>query len=78
MCMVFAKKNEIKFPSLNYTQTKDFAFISEIADKWHSNVLSLKCNVLFVLVASRVQHFETPWTVARQAPLSVEFFRREY
>ena len=27
---------------------------------------------------SHVQLFATPWTVARQAPLSMEFFRQEY
>ena len=27
---------------------------------------------------SRVQHFATPWTVARQAPLSLVFSRQEY
>ena len=27
---------------------------------------------------SRVQLFVTPWTVARQAPLSMEFSRQEY
>ena len=27
---------------------------------------------------SRVRLFETPWTVARQAPLSLEFSRQEY
>jgi len=27
---------------------------------------------------SRVQHFVTPWTVAHQAPLSMEFPRLEY
>ena len=27
---------------------------------------------------SRVQLFATPWTVALQAPLSMEFFRQEY
>ena len=26
----------------------------------------------------RVQFFVTPWTIAHQAPLSVEFFRQEY
>ena len=25
-----------------------------------------------------VQLFATPWTIARQAPLSTEFFRQEY
>ena len=29
-------------------------------------------------VLSRVQLFATPWTVARQAPLSMEFARQEY
>ena len=27
---------------------------------------------------SHVQLFATPWTVAHQAPLSIEFFRQEY
>ena len=30
------------------------------------------------LLASRVQHFATPWTVAHQAPLSMGFSRQEY
>ena len=30
------------------------------------------------LLLSRVQLFATPWTVARQAPLSMEFARPEY
>ena len=31
-----------------------------------------------VKLLSRVQLFETPWTVAYQAPLSIEFSRQEY
>ena len=31
-----------------------------------------------VLSFSRVQLFETPWTVAHQAPLSMRFSRQEY
>ena len=34
--------------------------------------------VVVVWSFSRVRLFETPWTVARQAPLSVEFSRQEY
>ena len=30
-----------------------------------------------VLNSFSVQLFETPWTAARQAPLSIEFFRQE-
>ena len=30
------------------------------------------------LLLSCVQFFETPWTVACQAPLSIEFSRQEY
>ena len=29
-------------------------------------------------VLNRVQLFATPWTVAHQAPLSMDFFRQEY
>ena len=32
----------------------------------------------FVCVLSHVQFFGTPWTVALQAPLSMEFSRQEY
>ena len=31
-----------------------------------------------VVTLSCVQLFATPWTVAHQAPLSIEFFRQEY
>ena len=34
--------------------------------------------VLFALSLSHVQGFGTPWTVASQAPLSMEFTRQEY
>ena len=33
---------------------------------------------LIFLVLSHVQLFVTPWTVAHQAPLSMEFSRQEY
>ena len=33
---------------------------------------------LSVLIAQSCQLFATPWTVARQAPLSVEFSRQDY
>ena len=35
------------------------------------------CLVSFI-VLSQVQLFLTPWTVAHQAPLSIDFCRREY
>ena len=31
-----------------------------------------------LVIVSRVQLFATPWTVAHQAPLSMEFSRQEY
>ena len=43
------------------------------------NVLEYYCCVSCVLRCfSRVRLFSTPWTVARQAPLSVGFSRQEY
>ena len=33
---------------------------------------------MYVSVLSRVQLFATSWTVALQAPLSIEFSRQEY
>ena len=35
-------------------------------------------NDWYAQLLSHVQLFTTPWTVAHQAPLSVEFFRQEY
>jgi len=32
----------------------------------------------YVQSFSHVQHFGTPWTIALQAPLSMEFYRQEY
>ena len=34
--------------------------------------------VVFVKLLSRVRLFVTPWTLARQAPLSMGFLRQEY
>ena len=33
---------------------------------------------MYVCALSHVQLFATPWTVAHQAPLSMEFSRQEY
>ena len=41
----------------------------------HANYIKLK---LCVCVLSCLQLFVTPWTVARQAPLSMEFSRQEF
>ena len=62
--------------------------------RWWAETLSLVCPVLSPLLAkivvagkgcmcvlscfSHVWLFETPWTVAHQAPLSMEFSRQEY
>ena len=35
-------------------------------------------NQLCAQLLSRVQFFVTPWAVAHQAPLSVQFYRQEY
>ena len=39
--------------------------------------MDLSVSVMCVFV-SRIQLFATPWTVAHQAPLSMEFSRQEY
>ena len=39
---------------------------------------SSACGRLWQFVCSCVQLFATPWTVAHQAPLSMEFSRQEY
>ena len=34
--------------------------------------------VVVVWLLSHIQHFVTPWTIAHQVPLSMEFSRQEY
>ena len=48
--------------------------------KWVSEILLLYENFIlyFVDVLSHIQLFVTPWTVTHQAPLSMEFSRREF
>ena len=41
-------------------------------------VMENPCVCVCVLVAHCVQLFATPWTIAHQAPLSMEFSRQEY
>ena len=43
-----------------------------------SAVNSFACAVCVLSRSSRVQLFESPWTVALQAPLSMGFSRQEY
>ena len=40
--------------------------------------VSVRARVCVCVLLSRVLLFATPWTVARQAPLSVEFSKQEY
>ena len=48
--------------------------------RFESYKLNLICQTFFLLAQSlsRVQFFVTPWTMARQAPLAIEFSRQEY
>ena len=36
------------------------------------------CVCVFARALSRIRLFETPWTINRQAPLSMKFSRQEY
>ena len=45
---------------------------------WTETVTHLKCDCVCVCMLSHVWLFTTPWTVACQAPLSMEFSRQEY
>ena len=51
------------------------------SSEWSPQISHLRHAVNYACVLSRfncVQLFVTPWTVARQAPLSMGFFRQEY
>ena len=44
------------------------------------NIATVRHNIIKMCVSATqcVQLFATPWTIAHQAPLSMEFFRQEY
>ena len=61
-------------------QSKNKHAGAKVLQRWLRNLLN-KIRYFPVCCAqspSHVQLFATPWTVAHQAPLSVEFFRQEY
>ena len=57
-----------------------FLFLLFIPLKKLSNCIGLYLEnvVSSIVLLSRVQFFVTPWTVAHQVPLSLEFSRQEY
>ena len=62
---------------VNYRKTHPFTFPRLRSS--NSGLCVSKCQVSwYVYVLSYVQLFATPWTIAHQAPLSMEFPRQEY
>ena len=45
---------------------------------WDLQILTHFLSLFVPCLVSRLQLFATPWTVARQAPLTMEFSRQEY
>ena len=69
------------FPSLMHENESE----SEVAQSCLTLSDPMDCSLPVLVIQfssvqslSRVRLFETPWTVAHQAPLSMEFFRQEY
>ena len=67
---------------LKYSEPSQEIRISGLADKSICQILNGTCVCVHVCVCaqllSRVRLFGSPWTVARQAPLFMEFSRQEY
>ena len=55
-----------------------FLCISQYVHKYASNCFLQQTYKVCVCVFSHVLLFATPWTIACQAPLSIEFSRQEY
>ena len=47
-------------------------------EDWHRGLNTLIENFVCSVTSVVSNSFSTPWTVARQAPLSMGFFRQEY
>ena len=84
----FLALGEFYFLFLKYSVYRCWSFLSEIKDFWKMSTIfvvsllfTISCVCVCVCVCqspSRVRFFATPWTVACQAPLSMEFSRQEY
>ena len=64
------------FNFLFHSDNGDFAV--KVTLKHKASLLLISLAVVVVQSLSHVRFFATLWTVARQAPLSMEFFRQEY
>uniref|UniRef100_A0AC11DBT5 Target of myb1 like 1 membrane trafficking protein n=1 Tax=Ovis aries TaxID=9940 RepID=A0AC11DBT5_SHEEP len=54
------------------------ALKKRISKNYNHKEIQLTLSVMRAQLLSRVQLFAAPWTVAHQAPLSMEFSRQEY
>ena len=67
--------------SLKHMHPCSFSFLFSLY-RWFQNVESRECSSLCYMARAQlfsyVQLFVTPWTVARQTPLSTGFSRQEY
>ena len=67
----FLKTHILFFLGILFLQTEEFHFVFlTVQVWWHSDFPSGGACICAQLL-SRVQHFETPWTLARHAPLSM-------
>ena len=70
---------EIEHPTMNYTLSQLLSYkIRYSLQHTSSPGNHFYLNWFKVKSLSRVQLFETPWTISYQAPLSLEFSRQEY
>ena len=71
-----AKKKSCKMADLDW---KAYSGLGTLSSRpWRNPFLYSSVHYLATHVFSQVQSFVTPWTVAHQAPLFMEFPRQEY
>ena len=72
-----------KFSLITARTLTDNCLINELISCFNIVVFDVHIQIIYIhdmtlKLLSRVQLFATPWTVAHQAPLSMEFSRQEY
>ena len=71
-------KNELIYKTEANSQTYRMEFMVAKWGNWGEEIGSLGLRCMSVKFLSHVRLFATPWTIAYQAPLSMEFSRQEY
>ena len=77
-CLWLKHLGKLQHGSLSFAVPPLSFLICQLVCHLNFHLILMKITFCHVLSHSHAQLFETPWTVAHQSPLSIEFSRQEY